>query len=52
MYKILTANSKAEKRLKKYLQTRNDIKHRLKRLKINPRKEIGAHLLYGRLKGK
>jgi len=52
MYKIFIANSKAEKRLEKYLQTRKDIKNRLKRLRTNPRKEIGAHPLYGRLKGK
>lgn len=52
MYKIFTANSKTEKRLKNYLYERKDIKAKLERLKINPRREIGAHPLYGRLKGK
>ncbi|MBU4069772.1 MAG: type II toxin-antitoxin system mRNA interferase toxin, RelE/StbE family [Nanoarchaeota archaeon] len=52
MYKIFTANSKTEKRLKNYLHAKKDIKDKLERLKINPRKELGAHPLHGRLKGK
>ncbi len=52
MYRIFTANSKVEKRLNKYLQSRNDIRNKLERLKINPREELDAHPLHGRLKGK
>lgn len=52
MYKFFTANSKTGKRLKEYIKTRKSIKNKLERLKINPRKEIGAHPLHGRLLGK
>lgn len=52
MYKIFTANVKVEKRLQKYIYSRKDINNKLKKLKNNPRKEIGAHPLHGRLKGK
>lgn len=52
MYEIYIANSKAEKILNKYLETRKDIKGKLERLKQNPRGELGAHLLHGRLTGK
>jgi len=52
MYEIFTANSRTEKRLKDYLMKRGDIKEKLDRLCANPRKEIGAHPLHGRLKGK
>ena len=52
MYEIFTANSKTERRLTKYIKSRKDIKEKLDRLKANPRKEIGAHPLHGRLKGK
>lgn len=51
-YKIFTANSKTEKLLRKYIEARNDIKKKLNKLKENPRREIGAHLLHGKLKGK
>ncbi len=52
MYKIFTANSKVEKRLQKYLILREDIKDKLEKLKNNPRKELDAHKLHGRLKEK
>ena len=52
MYKIFIASTKTEKRLQKYLCLRNDIRKKLQRLKNNPRKELGAHPLHGRLKGK
>ena len=52
MYKIFTANSKTEKRMKEYLSFRNDIREKLDRLKIEPRKANGAHPLHGRLEGK
>ena len=52
MYEIFIANSKTEKRLQEYIKRRDDIKEKLERLKINPRKELGAHPLHGRLAGK
>jgi len=52
MYEIMTRNKKVEKRLNDYINQRHDILNKLKRLKINPRKECGAHPLYGKLKGK
>lgn len=52
MYKILTANTRVEKRLKEYIELRKNIRNKLERLKINPRNELGAHQLHGRLKGK
>ena len=52
MYKIFTANTKTEKRLKEYISLRNDIKEKLDRLKIEPRRANGAHPLHGRLEGK
>jgi addiction module RelE/StbE family toxin len=52
MYKIFTANSKTEKLLKEYIDSRNDLKNKLDRLRENPRKEIGAHPLHGKLKNK
>jgi hypothetical protein len=52
VYKIFTANSKTEKRLKEYLSCREDIKEKLDKLKIEPRKDNGAHPLHGRLEGK
>ena len=52
MYKIFTANKKTEKILQKYISSRADIKNKLEKLKINPRKESGAHPLHGKLEGK
>lgn len=52
MYEIYFAHSKAEKILEEFLKERNDIKNKLLRLKQNPRKEIGAHPLHGKLSGK
>lgn len=51
-YEIFTANSKTKKLLRKYISLNPKIKNKLDRLKQNPRKEIGAHPLYGKLKGK
>lgn len=48
----MTRNKKVEKRLNDYIDQRSDIIDKLKRLKINPRKECGAHPLHGELKGK
>jgi len=52
MYKLYTANSKTEKRLKKYVLMRQDIKDKLEKLKLEPRKYNGAHQLQGQLFGK
>jgi addiction module RelE/StbE family toxin len=52
MYKIFTANSKTEKILKEYLLLRQDIKDKLEKLKLDPRRMIGAHPLHGKLAGK
>lgn len=52
MYKLLTANSKAKKRLQEYLLQRGDIPNKLDLLKLQPRKANGAHPLHGRLSGK
>ena len=52
MYKIFTANRKTEKRLQKYLSSRNDIRNKLNALKVFPRRANGAHPLHGRLEGK
>jgi len=52
MYSLCTANSKTEKILIKYINSREDLKPKLDKLKENPYKSIGAHPLHGKLKGK
>jgi addiction module RelE/StbE family toxin len=52
MYEFYVANSRAEKKLHEIIAQRNDVKDKLDRLKIDPRREAGAHPLHGRLKGK
>ena len=52
MYELKTRNRNIEKKLKDYLMIRRDISEKLNRLKINLRKECGAHPLHGLLKGK
>jgi len=52
MYKIFTANSKTEKILREYISIRGDIKEKLEKIKIEPRRANGAHPLHGRLEGK
>ena len=51
-YTLLTINSKTEKRLQEYVLLREDIKEKLDKLKIEPRKANGAHPLHGKLQGK
>lgn len=48
----MTRNKKIEKRLYGYINQRGDVRDKLNRLRINPRRECGAHPLYGRLIGK
>ncbi len=52
MYEIFIANTKAEKRLREYISLRADLREKLDKLKIDPRRNIGAHPLHGRLNGK
>jgi len=50
MYKIITKSRKAEKQ---FLQNVNEkIKERLELLKENPRKNLDAHPLHEKMKGK
>ena len=52
MYEFVVANTKTEKRLRLYISIRNDVKDKLDRLKIDPRRSSGAHPLHGTLFGK
>ena len=52
MYSIEIYNKKIYKKLEEYLSVRSGIKEKLNRLRENPRKENGAHLLHGRLAGR
>ena len=52
MYKIFTANNKTERKLQEYIKIRKDIINKLEKLKQDPRKEVGAHPLHGRLSEK
>lgn len=52
MYELFVANLKAEKMLQWYKKQRGDIEAKLNRLREDPRREIGAHPLRGRLAGK
>lgn len=52
MYKITTRSKKAEKQYYETLNSRQDIPEKLEKLKNNPRKELNAHKLKGKLKGK
>ena len=52
MYDLLVANKKTEKRLDNYIKSRKDIKGKLQKLQLDPRRILGAHPLHGRLAGK
>ena len=52
MYKITTRSKKAEKQFYDILNSREDVSEKLEKLKINPRRELDAHKLKGKLKGK
>lgn len=52
MYEFATRSKKAEKQFYEILNSRNDIKEKLQRLKNDPRKELDAHKLKGKLEGK
>lgn len=52
MYSIFIENRKIQKILDEYICFRNDIKDKLDRLKLDPRRANSAHLLHGKLEGK
>jgi len=52
MYKLTTRSKKAEKQFYEILNSRRDIPGKLKKLRNNPRKELDAHKLKGKLEGK
>ena len=52
MYKLTTRSKKAEKQFYSCLNSRQDIPEKLEKLMQNPRKELDAHKLKGKLAGK
>ena len=52
MYNFTTRSRKAEKQFYEIFNSRKDIKDKLQRLKNDPRRELDAHKLKGKLEGK
>ncbi|MBI2580933.1 hypothetical protein HYV85_03955 [Candidatus Woesearchaeota archaeon] len=52
MYKLTTRSKKAEKQFYSVLNSRPDVPEKLERLKNDPRRELDAHKLKGKLEGK
>ena len=52
MYKITTRSKKAERQYYEILNSREGISEKLEKLKENPRRELDAHKLKGKLEGK
>ena len=52
MYKLTIRSKKAEKQFYSYINSRKGIYSKLGKLKENPRKELDAHKLTGKLEGK
>lgn len=52
VYEFTTRSKKAEKQFHTVLDSRQDIKAKLERLRQNPRRELNAHPLRGKLEGK
>jgi addiction module RelE/StbE family toxin len=52
MYKLTTRSKKAEKQFYTGTSSRKGIPSKLDKLKADPRKELGAHKLKGKLEGK
>jgi|TARA_Y100000034_G_scaffold29558_1_gene35688 hypothetical protein len=50
MYEILTRNRKVERSLYDYISQYSGVFDKLRRLKMNPKKECGAHPLHGKFK--
>ena len=52
MYKITTRSKKAEKQFYEIIDLRENIPEKLEKLKLDPRRELNAHPLKGKLQGK
>ncbi|MBI2499118.1 type II toxin-antitoxin system mRNA interferase toxin, RelE/StbE family [Candidatus Woesearchaeota archaeon] len=52
LYELFPANKRVEKKLKELIETRKDILEKLRKLKENPRENVGAHPLHGPLAGR
>ncbi|MBI2144884.1 type II toxin-antitoxin system mRNA interferase toxin, RelE/StbE family [Candidatus Woesearchaeota archaeon] len=52
MYKLTTRSKKTEKQFHEAINYRNDIPPKLQKLMENPRTELDAHKLKGKLEGK
>ena len=52
MYKLTTRSKRAEKQFYDVLNSREGIAEKLEKLKLNPRQELDAHKLRGKLEGK
>lgn len=52
MYSIYIQSKKAQKILEEYIKFRTDIRDKLNKLKLDPRRSNGAHPLHGKLEGK
>ena len=52
MYKLTTRSKRAEKQFYNVINSREGIAEKLEKLKIDPRRELDAHKLKGKLEGK
>ena len=52
MYKLTTRSKRAEKQFYDVINSREGIAEKLEKLKIDPRRELDAHKLKGKLEGK
>ncbi len=52
MYNFTTRSKRAEKQFYNVLNSRESIREKLERLRIDPRRELNAHKLKGKLEGK
>ena len=52
MYRLTTRSRRAEKQFYDVLNSREGIPEKLEKLKIDPRRELDAHKLRGKLDGK
>lgn len=52
MYEFTTRSKKAEKQFYDVLNSRKDVQEKLKRLQQDPKWELSAHKLKGKLEGK
>ncbi len=52
MYELIVANKRVKNKLREYIKRKPSLRNILDRLRINPRREAGAHPLKGILSGK